>query len=274
MPLMKKSLRLICLTAVIILSSCASRKDFLYLQDMDELQEYPMIQKYETIIHRDDRLSITVGSKNPELALPLNMTGSQSYSVGADGTITSNNNAAGASDEKEKGYLVDINGEIDFPIIGKLHVEGMTRQQLTQLIKEKIVEGGYMKDPMVTVNFLNFKFSVLGEVGKVGTYEVSGDHVTLLDALAMAGDLTPYSRLDRIAVIREYGNKRRILYHDIRSKDIFTSPCYYLQQNDIIYVEPTSMRATEQSQRKMNTWSMLLSFASSITSIVLVTFFR
>ena len=150
----------------------------------------------------------------------------------------------------------------------------MTRQQLTQLIKEKIVEGGYMKDPMVTVNFLNFKFSVLGEVGKVGTYEVSGDHVTLLDALAMAGDLTPYSRLDRIAVIREYGNKRRILYHDIRSKDIFTSPCYYLQQNDIIYVEPTSMRATEQSQRKMNTWSMLLSFASSITSIVLVTFFR
>ena len=271
---MKKSLRLICLTAVIILSSCASRKDFLYLQDMDELQEYPMIQKYETIIHRDDRLSITVGSKNPELALPFNMTGSQSYSVGADGTITSNNNAAGASDEKEKGYLVDINGEIDFPIIGKLHVEGMTRQQLTQLIKEKIVEGGYMKDPMVTVNFLNFKFSVLGEVGKVGTYEVSGDHVTLLDALAMAGDLTPYSRLDRIAVIREYGNKRRILYHDIRSKDIFTSPCYYLQQNDIIYVEPTSMRATEQSQRTMNTWSMLLSFASSITSIVLVTFFR
>ena len=89
--------------------------------------------------------------------------------------------------------------------------------------------------------------------------------------LAMAGDLTPRSRLDRIAVIREYGNKRRILFHDIRSKDIFTSPYYYLQQNDIVYVEPTNMKATEQAQRKLSTWSMILSFITTITSLVLLT---
>ena len=235
---MDKTIKLACLLAIIIFSSCASRKDFVYLQDMDELQEYPMVQKYEAIIHRDDRLSIIVNSKNPELSLPFNMSGSRN---------------------------------IDFPVLGQLHVEGLTRRQLTELIKKRLINEELLKDPMVTVNFLNFKFSVLGEVGHVGTFEVKGDRITLLEALAMAGDLTPRSRLDRIAVIREYGNKRRILFHDIRSKDIFTSPYYYLQQNDIVYVEPTNMKATEQAQRKLSTWSMILSFITTITSLVLLT---
>ena len=267
---MDKTIKLACLLAIIIFSSCASRQDFVYLHDMDELQEYPMVQKYEAIIHRDDRLSIIVNSKNPELSLPFNMSGSRSYSVEADGSI-SNNEVGVLSDEKEKGYLVDINGNIDFPVLGQLHVEGLTRRQLTELIKKRLINEELLKDPMVTVNFLNFKFSVLGEVGHVGTFEVKGDRITLLEALAMAGDLTPRSRLDRIAVIREYGNKRRILFHDIRSKDIFTSPYYYLQQNDIVYVEPTNMKATEQAQRKLSTWSMILSFITTITSLVLLT---
>lgn len=141
---------------------------------MDELQEYPMVQKYEAIIHRDDRLSIIVNSKNPELSLPFNMSGSRSYSVEADGSI-SNNEVGVLSDEKEKGYLVDINGNIDFPVLGQLHVEGLTRRQLTELIKKRLINEELLKDPMVTVNFLNFKFSVLGEVGHVGTFEVKGD---------------------------------------------------------------------------------------------------
>ena len=185
---MDKTIKLACLLAIIIFSSCASRKDFVYLQDMDELQEYPMVQKYEAIIHRDDRLSIIVNSKNPELSLPFNMSGSRSYSVEADGSI-SNNEVGVLSDEKEKGYLVDINGNIDFPVLGQLHVEGLTRRQLTELIKKRLINEELLKDPMVTVNFLNFKFSVLGEVGHVGTFEVKGDRITLLEALAMAGDL-------------------------------------------------------------------------------------
>lgn len=255
--------------AILLLgSSCATRKDFVYLQDMDDLKEYPVLQKYEAIIHRDDKLSIVVNSKDPELSLPFNIPGSGGYSVSADGSVVSTGTA---TDSKEsKGYLVDVNGDIEFPLLGKLHVEGMTRNQLTDLIKNKIVEAHLLKDPIVMVNFLNFKFSVLGEVGHVGTFDVTGDRITLLEALAMAGDLTPRSRLDRIAVIREYGNKRRIMFHDIRSKDIFTSPCYYLQQNDIIYVEPNSAKATEQDQRKMSMWSMVLSFVTTITSLVLL----
>lgn len=256
------------LTVLVLLGSCATRKDFIYLQDMDDLKEYPVLQKYEAIIHRDDKLSIIVNSKDPELALPFNIPGSGGYTVGADGSIVST--GASVDTKESKGYLVDINGDIEFPLLGKLHVEGMTRNQLTDLIKNKLLEAKLLKDPIVMVNFLNFKFSVLGEVGHVGTFDVSGDRITLLEALAMAGDLTPRSRLDRIAVIREYGNKRRIMFHDIRSKDIFTSPCYYLQQNDIVYVEPNSAKATEQDQRKFSVWSMVLSFVSTVTSLVLL----
>ena len=112
------------------------------------------------------------------------MSGSRSYSVEADGSI-SNNEVGVLSDEKEKGYLVDINGNIDFPVLGQLHVEGLTRRQLTELIKKRLINEELLKDPMVTVNFLNFKFSVLGEVGHVGTFEVKGDRITLLEALAI-----------------------------------------------------------------------------------------
>ena len=265
---MNKTIKWAFLLAVVILSSCATRKDFVYLQDMDELQEYPMIQKYEAIIHRDDRLSIIVNSKNPELSLPFNMSGSRSYSVGVDGTI-SNNEVGIISDDKEKGYLVDINGNIDFPVLGELHVEGLTRRQLTELIKKRLVNEELLKDPIVTVNFLNFKFSVLGEVGHVGTFDVKGDRITLLEALAMAGDLTPRSRLDRIAVIREYGNKRRILFHDIRSKDIFMSPYYYLQQNDLVYVEPNGTKAKNSAIGQSTTlWFSFVSILTSVAALV------
>ena len=268
---MKKAIKFLCITALVILSSCASRKDFIYLQDMNELQEYPVVQKYEAVIHRDDKLSIIVNSKNPELALPFNIPGSNgNFSIDVDGSITSTGSNAPTDGKNPRGYLVDVNGDIDFPILGKLHVEGLTRRQLTELIKQRLIDGEYIKDPTVMIDFLNFKFSVLGEVNGVGTYEITGDRITLLEAIAMAGDLRPTARLDRIGVIREYGNKRRILFHDIRSKDIFTSPCYYLQQNDIIYVEPTRQKADERDQRSFSRWSMLLSFVTTLTSLILI----
>ena len=114
--------------------------------------------------------------------------------------------------------------------------------QVTELIKKRLIEEELIKDPIVTVQFLNFKVSVIGEVGRPGTFDISGDRITLLEALSMAGDLTIYGRRDRVAVIREKDGKRSILYHDLRSSDIFQSPCYYLQQNDIVYVEPNNAK--------------------------------
>ena len=267
---MKKTLRALAVFAVGIMAftSCATRHDLLYLTDMEELTEYPVVQKYEAIIHRDDKLSIIVSAKDPALALPFNMPGTGGYSIDAQGNITTTPATRTYDNQNKPGYLVDINGDIDFPIIGKLHVEGLSRTQLTNLIKKELTEQELLKDPIVIVDFLNFKFTVLGEVGGKGTYEVTGDRITLLEAIAMAGDLTTKSRLDRIGVIREYGNKRRITWHDIRSKDIFTSPCYYLQQNDIIYVEPTSAKASELDQRKAYLWQTVLSAVTTTLSLI------
>lgn len=264
---MKTKILLVSTMAVIgmLFSSCAKRLDFVYLQDMQELKEYPVVQKYEAVIHRDDKLSIVVGAKDPDLAIPFNMPGTGGYRIDTNGEVRT---TSATTSVDKPGYLVDVNGDIDFPLLGKLHVEGLSRTQLTNLIKKELTDRELLKDPMVVVDFLNFKFTVLGEVGKVGTYEIKGDRITLLEALAQAGDLTSHSRLDRIGVIREYGNKRRITYHDIRSKDIFTSPCYYLQQNDIIYVEPTQAKADEQEYRKTMSWTSLLSFVTTITSLV------
>src|SRR5699024_3153780 len=201
----------------------------------------------------------------PELALPFNMP-VVTYQIGAQTT----------AQQRLLGYLVDQNGDIDFPILGKIHVEGLTRMQVTELIKQKLMSEDLIKDPIVTVQFLNFKVSVMGEVTRPGTFDISGDRITLLEALSMAGDLTIYGRRDRVAVIREKDGKRRILYHDLRSSDIFQSPCYYLQQNDIVYVEPNKTKGNQSAinqNNSMSEWltgvSILASIASLITTIIL-----
>ena len=138
------------------------------------------------------------------------------------------------------------------------------------LITNKLKDEELLKDPIVLVEFLNFKISILGEVNRVGQYNVSGDRLTLLDAIAMAGDLTKNARLDRIAVIREYGNKRRIMWNDIRTKDIFTSPSYYLQQNDIVYVETNGRRAEEVVQRRFSMWHTVIYSITSVISLIIL----
>lgn len=208
------------LLAVLLLTSCASRKSFVYLQDMQMGEKYPYDAGYEAVVHRDDRLSITVSCKNPELAIPFNIYGG-TFHVGADGNVT----ADAATRVNEKGYRVDVEGNIDFPILGKLHVEGLKVSEVTNLIKTRLIEGDYMKDPLVSIEFLNFKYTVLGAVANNGTFTVDGDRVTLLEAIAKAGDLDAKARTNRVAVIRESNGERQMFMHDLRSKDLFDSPC-------------------------------------------------
>ena len=251
---------LLCLLA--LLASCSAPKEVLYLQDITSLKEEVIDKNYEVIIHKDDLLAILVNSKDPELALPFNMP-VVTYQIGAQTSVQ----------QRLLGYLVDQNGDIDFPILGRFHVEGLTRMQVTELIKQKLMEEDLIKDPIVTVQFLNFKVSVMGEVTRPGTFDISGDRITLLEALSMAGDLTIYGRRDRVAVIREKDGKRRILYHDLRSSDIFQSPCYYLQQNDIIYVTPNKAKARNSDiGSSTSLWfsatSILISIASLLYNIL------
>lgn len=253
---------LLCL--IVFLASCSAPKEVLYLQDIASIKEENIDKNYEVIIHKDDLLAILVNSKDPELALPFNMP-VVTYQIGAQTT----------AQQRLLGYLVDQNGDIDFPILGKIHVEGLTRMQVTELIKQKLMSEDLIKDPIVTVQFLNFKVSVMGEVTRPGTFDISGDRITLLEALSMAGDLTIYGRRDRVAVIREKDGKRRILYHDLRSSDIFQSPCYYLQQNDIVYVEPNKAKTGQSrinSNNSVGVWLSAVSVLASITSLMVTMF--
>ena len=239
----------LCLIA--FLASCSAPKEVLYLQDIASIKEENIDKNYEVIIHKDDLLAILVNSKDPELALPFNMP-VVTYQIGAQTT----------AQQRLLGYLVDQNGDIDFPILGKIHVEGLTRMQVTELIKQKLMSEDLIKDPIVTVQFLNFKVSVMGEVTRPGTFDISGDRITLLEALSMA-------------VIREKDGKRRILYHDLRSSDIFQSPCYYLQQNDIVYVEPNKAKTGQSrinSNNSVGVWLSAVSVLASITSLMVTMF--
>lgn len=250
---------------VVLLAACSAPKEVLYLQDISLIKEEAIDKSYEVIIHKDDLLAIIVNSKEPELALPFNMP-LVSYQIGGQNV----------SQQRLVGYLVNQDGNIDFPILGEIHVEGLTRMQVTELIKKRLIEEELIKDPIVTVQFLNFKVSVIGEVGRPGTFDISGDRITLLEALSMAGDLTIYGRRDRVAVIREKDGKRSILYHDLRSSDIFQSPCYYLQQNDIVYVEPNNAKTGQSrinSNNSVGVWLSGVSVLASITSL-LVTMFK
>ena len=241
-------------------TSCRTRTQMLYLEDMQPGVSYPVNERKDLTIKPDDKLSIKVTCKSPELALVFNMPGSGGYTVNTDGTIST------TASDIEKGYTVADDGTIDFPVVGKLQAAGLTCRELTENIKNELKARNLITDPYVTVDIINFTYSVLGEAGKVGTFEVKGkDRITIIDALAQAGDLTDNSKLDRIAVIREVNGKRQIYYNDIRSKSIFDSPTYYLQQNDIIYVEPNENKAREESRRSMQ-W--IFTGASLITTVI------
>ena len=257
----KKYVAYLVVCMAVFFTACTSTKKIIYLQDVVPLKQQEIEQKYEVIIHGDDLLAIMVNSRDPELALPFNMP-MVSYQLGS--------NAGGQ--QRVLGYLVDTNGNIDFPILGEIHVEGLTRMQLTELIKNKLIEGDLIKAPMVTVQFLNFKISVMGEVGRPGSFTISGDRITLLEALSMAGDLTIYGRRDRVGVIRENNGKRTILFHDLRSADIFNSPCYYLQQNDIVYVEPNKAKSGQSSINQNNSIGVWVSVISLLTTIAVLIF--
>lgn len=262
---MNKNLALLSLLFVaVIMSSCSSRKNFVYLNDMQIGDKYPISDMHEATIHRDDRLSIVVSCKNPELALPFNVQGG-AFQVEADGGITIG--GSNASAVKEKGYRVDKDGNIDFPILGQLHIEGLTISAVKDLIRDKIIEGNYIKDPLVTIEILNFRYTVLGAVGSNGTYSVDGDRVTLLEAIAKAGDLTSRARVDRVAVIRENNGTREMYMHDLRSKDIFESPCFYLQQNDIVYVEP-KYKKKDTEDRTIQYGTLILSLVTAACSVL------
>ena len=228
-------------------SSCVTSKSIRYLQDMPK-EGIPLNKELEATIVPYDELRIRVysnGGDEEELVKPFNIMG----------TISNN-----SSSNYGYGYLVDANGNIQFPILGDLHVEGLTRLQLQDTIKSKLQTNGYINNPLVVVRFMNFKvFMLTSTGGKV--INVTNERCTFLEALAMAGGLDIYTRRDRIGVMREVNGRRVIHYLDPRSTAIFDDEFFVLQQNDIIFTETN---ARLYIRNAYSDWSLLLSAVSSL----------
>lgn len=246
--------------ALLLLASCASPKKFVYLNDMEPGKQYPVNTETVTIVHENDRLDIKVSCRNPELAVPFNSQVG-AYKMSIDGGVSE-----ARTETVESGYRVDADGNIVFPILGKIKVAGKSLKQVSDMIAGMISEGGYIRDPQVSIEFLNFKYTMLGAIG-AGTYSVDGDRITILEAIAKAGDLPNRARLDRIAVIRTVNGKQEIFYNDIRTADIFMSPTYYLQPNDIVYVEP-KYREKSKEDKAWQVSSFVISLASLASTII------
>lgn len=230
-------------------TSCVTSKKVRYLRDMPTYG-VPLNERFEATIVPNDELRIFVMSdgKNEELVKPFNVLGS------AGNSTTSN----------RMGYLVDVNGNIEFPVLGELHVEGLTRLQLQDTIAAHLKNNGYLSNPNVMVRLMNFKVFFLGtETGKV--INVNEERCTFLEALAMAGGLDLYTRRDRIGVMREVNGKMVIHYLDPRSTEIFNDEFFLLQQNDIIFTEAGSRRFLREGY---SNWTWVLSGVSSIITAI------
>lgn len=257
---MKRYIVLAALAAAsFVLFSCKSTtyKQINYLQDISSDTTMTMNQTMGIVIQPKDQLSIVVSSRTPVLAAEFNLPVA-SYQAGTEFFME------GGGQQRLLGYVVDNDGNINFPVLGTIAAGGKTRWELQNFIRDEIVAGGYIKDPIVTVEFLNFKISVLGEVNSPGTFTIAGDKITIFGALALARDLTIFGRRDRIQVIRENGDERNIYMIDLRDSDIFQSPAYYLQQNDLIYVEPNGVRAGQSTinENYFKSGAFWVSFAS------------
>ncbi len=195
------------------------------LENMNDSLHYPIDSLREIKIQRDDRISILVSSKNPELALPFNMAG-EAVQMNANGELsTIGYNTRGV---QQLGYLVDPEGYIEFPILGKLAVAGLTRQEVSGLIRNRLISDGYINDPIVYVDLQNLRVTVMGEVNAQGVQNVTNARITVLEAITRANGLTSNADLEKVSVIREENNERKMYMLDIRSTDIFDSPCLFL----------------------------------------------
>ena len=246
-----------------MITGCGSSKNVAYFQNSDTVNLDMSKVLYDARIMPKDMLSITVNTTDPEAAIPFNLTVAtpQTASLRTQSTTTA----------ALQTYLVDNEGNIDFPLVGSLHLGGLTKGEAEKLVLEKIKP--YMsatENPIVTVRMINYKISVIGEVAHPGMFTVANEKISILEALAQAGDLTIYGVRDRVKLIREDATgKKEIHVLNLNDANIINSPYYYLQQNDIVYVEPNKVKSQNSSVGSMTTlWFSATSILISLTSLL------
>ena len=250
------------LTAILLFTACGSQKDVPYFQNVDDVDLSKSQYLYDAHIMPKDQLTITVSTTNDEAAVPFNMTVPTPMTAGQRNSY---------SQAMLQMYLVDNDGNINFPIVGQLHVGGLTKSEAEKMIQDKIKP--YMskdENPIVTVRMTGYQISVLGEVARPGTFTVSREKISILEALAQAGDLTIYGQRKNVQLIREDATGQKTIHiFDLTDANIINSPYFYLQQNDVVYVTPNKVKAQNSSVGSMTTlWFSATSILISLTSLL------
>lgn len=238
----------------LLLFSCNAPKDVVYFQGLKNLEEIKTNTKITTTFKPQDIISILVSSADNESAVSFNsgITSEEKNNITAQKTVN------------KPTYLIDTNGMIDFPVLGKLKIAGLSNMQVKELLKQKLK--AFIKDPVIAVNLENFKITVLGDVSSPGSFLINNERVTLIEALGLAGDLSITGKRTNITVIREENNKQIIHKLDLTSKDIFKSPVFYLAQNDVVYVTPNKAKI---NRSRSNNWPRILTSVSSVLGIII-----
>lgn len=263
-----KIIKIMMLSLICIgMASCKVPKDITYMQGFENGETAQVVPPVRITIQPDDRLVIMVGSSDPELSAAFNLQISQ-YRYGTGTRMAT-------TDGRSATYTVSPDGNIDFPLLGSIPVQGLNRNQAAEKIKREIISRELMKDPVVTVEFLNARIAVLGDVRNPGEYEIDRDNMTILQAISKAGDLNITGKRQNVLVVREETGKDIAYRVDLTNTDsLMQSPAYYLRQNDVVYVEPNNTKkrqATETSNVFYNP-SIWVSVASVLTSIAVIIF--
>jgi len=249
----------------VILISCKTPKDIVYFQESKDLEIVPLKQVFVPTFKVDDIISVFVSASDMDAARPFNLM--QGASIGDDGATTSSSGGSNV----EPTYLIDQEGNIEFPVIGKLKIFGLTRIEVKELIREKLK--AFINDPIITVRLKNFKITVLGEVRNPGSFTIPNDRITVIEALGLAGDMTIRGKRTNIVVIKE--NKGENIYHrlDLTSKNIFDSPAYFLAQNDVLYVEPNKAQVKSSNVTNTNKANLVISAVGILLAGISILFF-
>lgn len=239
-----------------ILGSCGSKKNVVYFQDAKDYETIVSDNTYSNKYKVDDIIGINISTLDPETSIPFNIfTGIQE------------SNSVGGNRPEQLSYIIDKNGEIDFPVIGNVKIAGLTSEEAKILLKDKLKP--YLKDPIINIRLRNFTVTILGQVNRPGTYQVNGEQITVMEAIGLAGDLEIRGKRDNVLVIRDFNGTKVYTRIDLTSKNVLSSPVYYLTQNDVVYVEPNNSAITQSTLD--NRAGIAISIASLvITSTILL----
>lgn len=264
------------LAATLLLGSCSTPKNITYFPELETGSVVQANQMLDIKVRPEDKLSIVVSTQDPALSNLFNLVTTQNRLGQSTSSTTTVGNASSSGNGQVSYYTVDSKGDIEFPVLGSIHIAGLTREQVAKKITDDLVNADLVKNPIVTVEFANTGISVIGEVKSPGRYEFNKDHLTIIDAIAMAGDLTMNGVRSNILVLRNVGGGKQEAYRVnlLNAQELASSPVFYLQQDDMIYVEPND-KAKRETTPNGNTpytpsfWVSMGSFGVTIATLVI-----